>query len=59
MAELTHRIADLGDLRAIRALMHRAIERLQSGFLTPDQVRASRQVMGPDTQLIRDSTPPL
>lgn len=37
-------------------MIHRAIDRLQSGFLTADQVRASHHVMGLDTQLLRDST---
>ncbi len=56
MAQLTHRIAEMDDLDAIRALMRRAIEQLQSGFLRPDQVRASHRVMGLDTQLVRDRT---
>lgn len=53
---LTHRIATPDDLPALRALMARAIDRLQSDFLTPAQVVASRQVMGLDTQLIHDQT---
>jgi GNAT superfamily N-acetyltransferase len=56
MASFTHRIARPDDLDALRALMHRAIEHLQSGFLDADQVRASHRVMGLDTQLIRDGT---
>lgn len=52
----THRIATESDLPQLRALMTRAIERLQDGFLTPEQVRASHKVMGLDTQLVRDGT---
>lgn len=36
--------------------MTRAITRLQSDFLTPEQVQASHRVMGLDTQLIDDGT---
>ena len=36
--------------------MRRSIEALQTGFLTPEQVRVSHDVMGLDTQLIRDGT---
>ena len=52
----TNRIATEADLPMLRALMTRAIEHLQDGFLSPDQVRASHKVMGLDSQLIRDST---
>ena len=53
---LTHRIAVMDDLDALRALMARAIDHLQTGFLTPEQIAASRHVMGLDTQLIKDGT---
>ena len=56
MSRFTHRIATLDDLAALRAIMRRAIDRLQTGFLTPEQVRASHAVMGLDTQLLRDGT---
>jgi GNAT superfamily N-acetyltransferase len=56
MPELTHRIARLDDLDALREVMRRSIEELQDGFLTPVQVAASHKVMGLDTQLIRDGT---
>lgn len=56
MSRFTHRIATLDDLAALRAMMRRAIDRLQTGFLTPEQVRASHAVMGLDTQLLRDGT---
>ena len=36
--------------------MNRAIESLQSDFLDPAQVAASHQVMGLDSQLVRDGT---
>ena len=54
--DLTHRVATLDDLDAIRVVVRRAIEQLQSDFLTPEQVAASHQVMGVDTQLLRDGT---
>ena len=56
MAELTHRVATLDDLDALREVMRRSIESLQTGFLTPEQVRVSHTVMGLDTQLIKDGT---
>ena len=53
---LTHRIAKDGDLPALRALMAAAIDTLQSGFLSPEQIVASRAIMGLDTQLVEDGT---
>jgi GNAT superfamily N-acetyltransferase len=53
---LASRLATLDDLPALTALMARAIDSLQSDFLTPEQVVASRKVMGLDTQLVRDGT---
>ena len=50
------RLARLDELPALRALMDAAIGRLQEGFLTPEEIAASRAVMGLDTQLIRDGT---
>lgn len=52
----THRIATEADLPMLRALMTRAIEHLQHGFLRPEQVRASHKVMGLDSQLVIDGT---
>lgn len=52
----THRLATHDDVPAISALMDRAIVQLQSPFLTPEQVAASRRTMGLDTQLIDDGT---
>jgi GNAT superfamily N-acetyltransferase len=56
VAGFTHRIASLDDLDALREVMRRSIESLQTGFLTPEQVRVSHTVMGLDTQLVRDGT---
>jgi GNAT superfamily N-acetyltransferase len=53
---LTARVATPDDLDALRRLIGRAINQLQTAFLTPDQVRASHLVMGLDTQLLRDGT---
>ncbi len=56
MSASTHRLAQIEDLSALRGLMARAIDSLQDDFLTPEQVVASQQVMGLDTQLIIDQT---
>ncbi len=56
MSELSHRIASLDDLDALREVMRRAIETLQDDFLTPEQVAASHKVMGLDAQLVTDRT---
>lgn len=53
---LSHRLAQLSDLDALHALMARSIGELQTEFLSPEQVVASRQVMGLDTQLVKDQT---
>lgn len=52
----SHRLARIDDLPALNTLMTRSIEHLQHGFLSPEQVRASHQVMGLDTQLVKDRT---
>ena len=54
--ELTARIATLDDLGMLKVTIKRAIERLQTDFLTPEQVAVSHRVMGIDTQLLRDGT---
>lgn len=54
--KLTPRTATIDDLDALRVTIRRAIDQLQVNFLTPDQVRASHQVMGLDTQLLHDGT---
>lgn len=56
MSSLSPRLASHDDLPALHRLMDRAIAELQSGFLTPRQVAASKRVMGLDSQLIRDRT---
>lgn len=56
MTALTHRIATHHDIPAVSALMERAIESLQHGFLSPKEIAASRLSMGLDTQLIDDGT---
>jgi GNAT superfamily N-acetyltransferase len=53
---LTHRIAQRDDIAALKDLMARAIRELQRGFLPPDAIEASFDVMGLDTQLIDDGT---
>jgi GNAT superfamily N-acetyltransferase len=52
----THRLATESDLPALRALMADSITSLQRGFLTEEQIAASRLIMGLDTQLIADRT---
>ncbi|MFO1254914.1 MAG: GNAT family N-acetyltransferase [Sphingomonadaceae bacterium] len=52
----THRLASEEDIPALRALMTRAIESLQTDFLTPAQVKASHGTMGLDSQLVADRT---
>lgn len=52
----SHRLARLEDIEALRKVMSRSIETLQDPFLTPEQVTASHQVMGLDTQLVSDQT---
>ncbi|MCI4588572.1 GNAT family N-acetyltransferase [Sphingobium sp. BYY-5] len=53
---LTHRLAILADEPALSALMLLAIDRLQTGFLDPAQVKASHAFMGLDSRLIADGT---
>jgi GNAT superfamily N-acetyltransferase len=52
----SHRIATPHDLPALTELMAAAIDELQKGFLSADQIAASRAIMGLDTQLIDDRT---
>ena len=53
---LQTRLAKVTDLPALKVLMDAAIGELQTDFLAPEEVIASRGVMGIDTQLIRDGT---
>jgi len=50
------RLATDADMETLAGLMARAIGQLQSAWLDPAQVEASREVMGLDTQLIEDGT---
>ena len=52
----THRVAQLTDIPALKVLMDAAIGELQRGFLSPQEIEASRFVMGLDTQLVEDGT---
>ena len=54
--QLTHRLAREADLPALSALMDLAIGELQKGFLSEEQIAASRLIMGLDTQLVDDGT---
>ncbi len=54
--ELTSRLAARADVETLRSLMHAAIGQLLPGFLPPEAVVASFEVMGLDTQLIDDGT---
>ena len=56
MADFTHRIATEADIPALVALMDRSIAGPLSAFLAPDQIAASRKLMGIDSQLIADRT---
>ncbi len=50
------KIARHSDIIEMKALMFTAIEKLQAPFLTSEQISASHQSMGLDTQLIEDET---
>jgi GNAT superfamily N-acetyltransferase len=50
------RMAEADDVPAIRSLMDRAIGSLMAAWLSPEQIIASHEVMGLDTQLIEDRT---
>lgn len=52
----SHRLARRDDIAALKQLMTTAIRELQRGFLAPDAIEASFDVMGLDTQLIDDGT---
>ena len=53
---LSYRLARRDDIEALKKLMEAAISELQKAFLNPDQIAASRAIMGLDTQLIEDGT---
>ena len=52
--DFTHRLATDADIPAIAALMDVAITELQKGYLSEEEIEASRGSMGLDTQLITD-----
>jgi GNAT superfamily N-acetyltransferase len=54
--ELSIRVATRADEPALREVMDAAIEELQRGFLTQEQIASSRAIMGIDTQLVADGT---
>ena len=53
---LTHRLARIADLSALRDLMNAAISELQKPYLDERQIASSRTIMGLDTQLVEDGT---
>lgn len=56
LARFTHRLATVADIQALSRLIDAAIGRLQAPFLSPEQVEASRQLMGLDSALVEDGT---
>lgn len=56
MTDLSWRLATEADIPTLHDLMDRAISGPLAAFLTPEQVEASRLIMGVDTQLIADRT---
>ncbi|HST92097.1 MAG TPA: GNAT family N-acetyltransferase [Brevundimonas sp.] len=56
MTGFTHRIATEADIPALIALMDRAIAGPLAAFLSPQQIAASRKLMGIDSQIIADRT---
>jgi len=54
--DATWRLATEADLPVLHDLMDAAIAGPLAAFLTPEQVQASRLIMGVDTQLIADRT---
>lgn len=56
LSGFTHRRATEADIPALVALMDRSISGPLATFLTPDQIAASRALMGIDSQLIADRT---
>jgi GNAT superfamily N-acetyltransferase len=56
MHDLPHRLATRGDIPALTALAEASIAALLPAFLAPEQVAASRAIMGVDSQLVADGT---
>lgn len=53
---LTHRLATEADIPALVTLMDLSIAGPLAAYLTPDQIAASRKLMGLDSQIIADRT---
>lgn len=53
---MTHRLATVADLPALRELMHASIRELIGALLDRPRAEASFEMMGLDTQLIEDGT---
>lgn len=56
MSGLALRVATFEDSDEIAALMQRAIQELQSRYLTPAQLESSKAAMGLDSRLVEDGT---
>ena len=56
MTGFTHRVATEADIPALVTVMDRAIAGPLAAFLSPEQVAASRKLMGLDSQIIADRT---
>lgn len=54
--EFSNRLAQAADMDALTLLMQAAISTLLQDFLEPEQVKASFDIMGLDTALIKDKT---
>ncbi len=53
---LSHRLATMGELAELRALMAASIKQLIGVYLDAARVEASFEIMGVDTQLVEDGT---
>jgi len=53
---LTHRLATRDDLPLLTPLVDASIDELQKDYLSEEQIRSGRAIMGLDTQLIDDGT---
>ena len=56
LIDFSHRPACAADLPALKEIMAASIRLLQQDFLSADQIDASHEVMGLDTQLVEDGT---